>query len=493
MFSRTQVNGGGPFYNVQGNINVHSHQHQHLALHGASVPWLLEHGNDGEYDQRLAIGNRGGDPMPQLEFEATGGETERVLTGATRNPHHHATAGRHTPYDAATRPRRPINSTNEEVFPELSSANPPQMGYPDSEPHADPAHHNPDYAPDAFTGHSFQPQDPHPNPPPSFLGAHISAQNVNHYSPGETGINILHHSVALEALYDSADSYPQPRCHLETRTEMLDNLYEWCTKDDTEHPICWLQGPAGAGKSAIMQTLARRLEDAGRLGGAFFFKRHHPTRGNAKVLFATLAYQLAENYDYLRPMISHTVECYPSIVGRNMEVQLNRLIVDSCRSCANSSPPILLLDGLDECNDERTQQQILQLIGRTARQYPTRFRFLVASRPESHIREIVAESSFNNLINSVNVDQSFDDVRKYLLDEFGRIFRENPQTMREVQAPWPLPEVLEDMVEKSSGYFLYASAVIKLAESLVLCPEDDLSRLLALCPEDDLNILLSRG
>jgi hypothetical protein len=43
----------------------------------------------------------------------------------------------------------------------------------------------------------------------------IMAQNVDH-NRGEAGMNILHRAVALEALYDSADSFPQPKCHPET-------------------------------------------------------------------------------------------------------------------------------------------------------------------------------------------------------------------------------------------------------------------------------------
>ncbi|KAJ7855877.1 hypothetical protein B0H14DRAFT_3448701 [Mycena olivaceomarginata] len=56
------------------------------------------------------------------------------------------------------------------------------------------------------------------------------------------------------------------------------------SKDDEQEPdihlcrpICWLHGPAGAEKSTIMQTLCQQLQDAGRLGGAFFFKRGHTT------------------------------------------------------------------------------------------------------------------------------------------------------------------------------------------------------------------------
>ncbi|KAJ7772485.1 hypothetical protein B0H16DRAFT_170399 [Mycena metata] len=557
MFSNTLVNGGN-FYNVQGDINV---QHQHVVIHGDSAP-RLEHGDDGEYHRHLAIGDRVGDPTEQLEFDASGGGTRR-LTGATRNPRHHAAAYRHSPYDTATRPHHPTDSTYDEAF----SSNYPPTGYPSTEPqaHVDPAHnlygpplrledgtaggtedssfgstswpssggggnyrvpaglprnlgrqatstqtwynasrHPPRAANDGVsselssasyvpTGH-FHPEPhadtahhnsvPTPNPPyghaqtnlpPPFLsGAHIIAGNINHYWSGEAGINILHRAAALEALYDSADSYPQPKCHPETRTEMLDNLYNWCTEDEAEHPICWLHGPAGAGKSAIMQTLSRRLQDAGRFGGAFFFKRHHPTRGNAKVLFATLAYQLAENHSPIRPEILQTVERYPSVVGREMDVQLQKLIIEPGQSLPNSQPAILLLDGLDECQDEHIQQQILRLIGHAAFQCPTGIRVIVASRPEPHIRDVVEESSFNKLLNSINVEQSFDDVRTYLLDEFGRILREHQHTMKEVQTPWPSPDVLDNLVRKSSGYFVYAATVIKFVDDPYSRPSERL-------------------
>ncbi|KAJ7450420.1 hypothetical protein FB451DRAFT_993699, partial [Mycena latifolia] len=115
-------------------------------------------------------------------------------------------------------------------------------------------------------------------------GTFITAENINHRH-GETGIHILHRTVALEALCDSVESFDQPRCHPETRTNLLDTLYRWATEENAGYSIYWLNGPAGAGKSAIMQTLCQRLHDAGRLGGSFFFKRSHITRGNAKVLF----------------------------------------------------------------------------------------------------------------------------------------------------------------------------------------------------------------
>ncbi|KAJ7899395.1 hypothetical protein B0H13DRAFT_1481802, partial [Mycena leptocephala] len=83
--------------------------------------------------------------------------------------------------------------------------------------------------------------------------------------------------------HNSAQRYPQPKCHRETRTEMLENLWNWT--HNLRNRIIWLYGPAGAGKSAIAQSLCLKLEAEGCLGGAFFFKRGHLSRGNGNKLF----------------------------------------------------------------------------------------------------------------------------------------------------------------------------------------------------------------
>ncbi|KAJ7879701.1 hypothetical protein B0H13DRAFT_1630627, partial [Mycena leptocephala] len=294
---------------------------------------------------------------------------------------------------------------------------------------------------------------------------------------GEAGIHILHRAVALEALYDSADSFPQPRCHPETRTRMLDTLYSWAVEPCwAARPILWLHGPAGAGKSAIMQTLCQKLQTADRLGGAFFFKRDHATRGNAKTLFATLAYQLALNNGDLNLAISRSVERDLSVVGRSMGVQLNQLIVEPCLSLTNCPSFILLIDGLDECQGEGTQQAILNSI-RSAIAIPKAsytLRFLIASRQEAHIREIFEDPSFNGICDSMNVEQSFEDIRTYFRDEFTRIHRSH-RTMVNVPTPWPSWDVLASLVYKSSGHFIYASTIIKFVDDKYSRPTERLA------------------
>ncbi|KAJ7280885.1 hypothetical protein C8J57DRAFT_1174469 [Mycena rebaudengoi] len=322
-------------------------------------------------------------------------------------------------------------------------------------------------------------------------GIHISGGNFYDLTM-RPGIHILHRSVALDAMYDSADSYPQPRCHPETRVEMLKKLFKWSTESKWAEsrwslesrsivetvreglPVIWLHGPAGAGKSAIMRTLSERLADAGCLGGTFFFKRGHATRGNAQTLFATLAYQLSLHISQMKLAISQAVEENPSVVARSMPVQMQKLILNPCRSLDNLEPPVIIIDGLDECDGHLVQQDILRLIAQSISMDAPPLKFLIASRPEPHIHEIFKDPLFKDLYHSFDVMQSFKDVEKYLCDEFSRIHREHHETMGSIAGPWPSKRVIDQLVHKSSGYFIYATTIIKFVDDRNFRPTERL-------------------
>ncbi|KAJ6586141.1 hypothetical protein B0H19DRAFT_1017035, partial [Mycena capillaripes] len=252
---------------------------------------------------------------------------------------------------------------------------------------------------------------------------------------------------------------------------MLKKLENWCINSewpttrmerprtrDMEPTVLWLHGPAGAGKSAIMASLSQRLADAKRLGGTFFFKRGHPRCGNAQVLFDTLALQLAVNVPQLKARISRAVEENPTLVGRSIGVQLRKLILEPSRDL-DTAPWTIIIDGLDECSGEETQQEILHLVRDSAQQRRS-LKFIIASRPEAHIREVMEGPSFRGVYHRFNVEQSFDDVRTYFRSEFAKIHHDH-STMASIPTPWPSEEIMEQLVNKSSGYFIYASTVIK--------------------------------
>ncbi|KAJ6504976.1 hypothetical protein C8R45DRAFT_543569 [Mycena sanguinolenta] len=274
---------------------------------------------------------------------------------------------------------------------------------------------------------------------------------------------MLHRRVAIAAFHDSAESFPQPKCHPETRTQMLEDLRAWALDTDPATTILWLYGPAGAGKSAIMQALARQLEDAGRLGGCFFFKRGHATCGSGQDVFSTIAYQLALNCPALRGTISYIVDKNPSITELSIATQMKALISYPWRAHRDRDSVTVLIDGLDECDRHDAQEEILRAIRDSSSKHTIPLRFIVASRPEPHIREMFDSAFYFGHHRSLNVEQSFEDVRKYLRDEFSRIHRDHC-TMAGMLSPWPSCETLEDLVDKSSGHFIYAATIIKFID-----------------------------
>ncbi|KAJ7136934.1 hypothetical protein C8R44DRAFT_552986, partial [Mycena epipterygia] len=269
------------------------------------------------------------------------------------------------------------------------------------------------------------------------------------------------------ALHNSAERYPQPKCHPDTRAEMLDNLCNWAwgTKsssgDTAARNILWLYGPAGAGKSAIAQTLCQRLETESCATASFFFKRGHASRGNGNRLFSTITYQLAVLIPELKALISQSVENDPAIVDKSLSIQVQKLIIEPWQQINPSPRAVVIIDGLDECDGQNVQQEILRSICSAIHAMKLPIRFLIASRPEPQISEMFHVPPLDDLHRPVNIHQSFEDVRKYLSDEFARIHREHSATMARVSKPWPTAQNIKHLVLKSSGYFIYASTVIK--------------------------------
>ncbi|KAF7334883.1 AAA-16 domain-containing protein [Mycena sanguinolenta] len=141
-----------------------------------------------------------------------------------------------------------------------------------------------------------------------------------------------------------------------------------------------------------------------------------------------------------------------------MATQMQELISEPCRVDEHHDPIIILIDGLDECDGPSAQGEVLRAIQTPSANHPIFFRFIVASRPEPHIRQVFQISAAH--YHSFNVEESFEDVRKYLHDEFSWIHH-NHLTMQNISSPWPAYHVLEELVRNSSGYFIYASTIIK--------------------------------
>ena len=266
-----------------------------------------------------------------------------------------------------------------------------------------------------------------------------------------------------DASYDSRARYPPPRCHPGTRVQVLKKISDWINDPDPPQRILWLSGPAGAGKSAIAQTVAERFHDT-QLAASFFFQKNTSDRGVSDRLFLTLAWQLATSIPKIRPYLKSTLKAERSIHVKSITVQFHRLFMKAFKLLLRDEPGfcpaknLIIIDALDECDSDQDQKTILTLIGDELASRRSPLRFLICSRPEAHIQETFKRDIMNRTTLSLVLDETDDDIRKYLQDEFSRIFSERRILL--------LPEanVIDRLVSEASGQFIYASTLIKFVD-----------------------------
>jgi hypothetical protein len=100
----------------------------------------------------------------------------------------------------------------------------------------------------------------------------------------------------------------------------------------------WLYGPAGAGKSAIAQTIVELL------AAAFSLSRNAAGCNDKTRLVATLIYQLIKSIPEIRAHVLEAVEQDPALFSYSIGAQIQALIVKPLNAAANEEAlaPILL-------------------------------------------------------------------------------------------------------------------------------------------------------
>jgi len=249
---------------------------------------------------------------------------------------------------------------------------------------------------------------------------------------------------------------------------------DWIRKKiDTDTFIMWLYGAAGAGKTAIAQTIAELCEEHKLLLASFFFFRADSFRNNSKQLVATIAYQVSVVIPGVRELMDSVIEHDPHLLSRSLITQFTALIVDPLERLSGlfvgqhtDLPNLIIIDGLDECMDG-TQVQILDMIFAISHRSKFPFIFLVASRPELEISAALGEGKIREGLTRLPLDAditSRDDIKHFLQDKFDDIRFTHP-IRSDLPSSWPSSEDIETLVDKSSGQFIYASTVVKFVSS----------------------------
>ncbi|KAF8801487.1 hypothetical protein BYT27DRAFT_7174195 [Phlegmacium glaucopus] len=304
-------------------------------------------------------------------------------------------------------------------------------------------------------------------------------------SEGRKGLDLLTNSIAPGAFHNSSERYDPPKCHPSTRVTILQHIMTWINDLQKLCFFMWLYGPAGAGKSAIAQSIAELCYDANILAASFFFSRTAVGRNDESCLIPTLVYQLCLSMPAIRKHVEDTIERDPLVLSRSLEAQIRSLVVDPIRRALlnekdaialRSGPKLVIIDGLDECGTAKVQRYIISALATTIQEIPLPISFLVASRPEQIIRDAFNGESLSSMTRYLALDDSYrpdEDIKLFFQSKFDEIKRNHP-LRNHLPPEWPSASELVRLVQKSSGQFIYACTVMKYLDSPDDWPTDRL-------------------
>ncbi|XP_006464131.1 hypothetical protein AGABI2DRAFT_120909 [Agaricus bisporus var. bisporus H97] len=335
-------------------------------------------------------------------------------------------------------------------------------------------------------------RSPKPPPGPLYVQSTHDSKNVSVQGDGNYvnyNVNSSNNFMAelLEktipgAAFDSSARDPPPRCHPGTRLAILARCLEFIANAVDEQKMRWVVGAAGVGKSAIMQNVADSCLPSESLGASIFFSINGRNEGTKAIV--TLAFQLAAKCEPYRQFIEREIARNPSLFQSSLSVQFKKFITEPFihDPLLHSIGRILIIiDGLDECDQLHTQRELLQLISTHCSTYPSSpIVWMIASRPEPHITYFFAQDHVKAVYEKeeilVDSDEARNDVERFLRNELARIQKEFSLGSR---SQWPPEQDLWKLADASGGLFVFADTVIKyIGDPLVGNPTSQLNDVL---------------
>ena len=268
-------------------------------------------------------------------------------------------------------------------------------------------------------------------------------------------------------------------CLRGTRVDLLLQLEHWL-RDEQSHPVFWLNGLAGTGKSTIAQTFAKMSFADGKLGASFFCSRDSENRSNLQAIFPTLAFQLAYWSPLFREQLLQVLRANPDVRHESLCSQFERIIIGPFK--AAHTPTLIIIDALDECKDEEPESALLSILSHYVDKIPW-VKFFITGRPEPRIR-----SGFRlELLLPITEVLKLHDIERSLVDRDIKLFlraqltsisktRSNCDFIEE----WPSSHDIEILCKKADGLFIYASTVIRFVASQYHLPTERLTLITSL-------------
>jgi hypothetical protein len=253
---------------------------------------------------------------------------------------------------------------------------------------------------------------------------------------------------------------------------LLEEIWEWIQSDaKSTTGVFWLTGVAGAGKSIVSHTVAKRCHEAGLLASSFFFKRDTAGRNDPNKLFSTIARGLAHFDKDMARQISLAIEEDQTVSTAPIFRQFEKLVHRPSMRYSGQKRVVIVIDALDEGYNTG----LLAILRDEFPKLPISFRIFLTSRAEE---EIVAFLSREKHIRVANIDihgkPNLMDIALYTRNRLQYVAHR-----KGLDPSWPGERRTSEFIERAGGLFIWVSAV-----SRYLCKTSH--------PDNKLAMVLSR-
>ncbi|KAG6827306.1 hypothetical protein H0H92_012378 [Tricholoma furcatifolium] len=273
-----------------------------------------------------------------------------------------------------------------------------------------------------------------------------------------------HHTISRPT-YDQQE---KPLCAHGTRIQILETIRAWIYDQTfSSRNFLWLTGEPGSGKSAIAATIAQEAKDARFLWAQFFINHNIEETTNPNKYFPTIARQMAEKSEIIEELVHDRIQELPSVVDQISWVQASNLFISPIfkASCIDPQKPVLIvIDGLDETDRSRIHEtaEIFSNLFETLFHCPNA-KILISSRAIDEIHDCFSAGLIQQHIDHIHLDTaaSIGEVGVYLrgkLHDIASKYKFDP-------SKWPGDQYLDQLEEKASGLFIWATTVTKFLDA----------------------------
>ena len=257
-----------------------------------------------------------------------------------------------------------------------------------------------------------------------------------------------------DARYDSRYSTTAGRrgCTAETREKILADLKLW-VDDPRGTKVYWMEGMAGTGKTTILYSLCKWLEEIGQLGGNFCCSRGLSSCCDVNNIIPTIADQLAQYSPAFRAALCKVLQENPKAGTRDVRSQFKNLVQLPMQEVKDAMPGgvVVAIDALDECEDGYAVQLFLQTLVDLAVDLPVKF--VITSRPEPVIRqEMLRPGHSPSVLRLHDIEESIveADIKKYL-----------EEALRSMSPPLASLDEVDQLSKRAGKLFIYAATAVR--------------------------------